>query len=412
MNSESVVKILIICYVYPPEVAPAGIMVKELADALVDKGHMVTVQTGWPNHPQGKLYSGYKMKWQQMERNGQQDVQRVAMMIADKSSPLKRLGVYASFAASSFLNGITLGRHDVVVSLTTPLMGVWASWALARLWRARFVNVIFDLWPEAILNAGLIKENIFYRIIRKIDTFNCKCSDAISVLGQGMKNEVVARGIAPENIDIIPFWIDTQKIKPISRDNPWRREQGISSDTFVALFAGTIGYASGAQILAKTARLLEYRKDILFLVVGEGVVKNELETMAKDAGIKNIRFLPFQPDDRLEELQGTADVGLLTLLPDSGISSVPSKVLGYMAAGRPVIASAVENSDTAKLVSGIPCGLVCPPQDPQALANSIVQLADNESQCRDFGSNAREYAEEYFSPASVINQYEQLICNQ
>ncbi len=405
-------KILIICYVYPPEVAPAGIMVRELADALTDKGHQVTVQTGWPNHPQGKLFPGYQQKWRQMERHGRHNVQRVAMMIADKSSPIRRMGVYASFAASSFLNGLSLGRHDVVVCLSTPLMGVWTAWALARLWRARFVNVIFDLWPEAILNAGLIKNNLLYRIIRKIDTLNCRCSDAISVLGQGMKDEVVARGIAPGNVDVIPFWIDTQKIKPISRDNPWRREQSIPPETFVALFAGTIGYTSGAQILVETAKLLEHRKNILILVVGEGVVKKELETMARDAGTANLRFLPFQPDSRLKEVQGTADVGLVTLLPDSGISSVPSKVLGYMAAGRPVIASAAENSDTARLISSAPCGLVCPPQNPQALADSIVQLADDELKCCDFGLNAREYAEKFFSPASVINKYERLICNQ
>ena len=404
-------KILIICYVYPPEVAPAGVMVRELAEDLSAKGHQVTVQTGWPNHPQGKLYQGYKMRWRQVERDGRHNVQRVAMMIADKSVPHRRLGVYASFAASSFLNGLTLGRHDVVVSLSTPLMGVWTAWALARLWRARFVNVIFDLWPEAIYNAGLISKNFLYRVVREIDTLNCRCSDAISVLSQGMKDEVVARNIAPEIVDIIPFWIDTQKIQPVSRDNAWRKEQGIASDTFVALFAGTIGHVSGAQILAKTAQCLKHRKDILILVVGEGVVKNELETLSRNMGVTNLRLLPFQPAERLQEVQGTADVGLVTLLPESGITSVPSKVLGYMAAGRPVVASAAEQSDTARLVRDVPCGLVCPPQDPQALADCIVHLADAESIRREYGLNARCYAEEHFSRASVINKYERLICN-
>ncbi len=405
-------KILIICYVYPPEIAPAGVMIKELAEYLSAKGHKVTVQTGWPNHPQGKLYPGYRMRWRQMERDGQHNVQRVAMMIADKKSPLRRLGIYASFAFSSFFNGLTLGRHDVVVSLSTPLIGVWTAWALARLWRGRFVNVIFDLWPEAIRNAGLIRESLFYRIIRKIDTLNCRCSDAISVLGQGMKDEVVARGISLEAVKVIPFWIDTQKIQPVSRDNAWRKAQGIASDIFVALFAGTIGHASGAQILVETAQRLRHRKDILILVVGEGVAKNELEKLAQDRGVTNIRFLPFQPVKRLEEVQGTADVGLVTLLPDSGITSVPSKVLGYMAAGRAVIASVADNSDTAQLVQKVPCGLVCPPQNPQAFADCILHLADNESIRREYGLNARHYVEKHFSRVNVVNQYERLICNQ
>jgi colanic acid biosynthesis glycosyl transferase WcaI len=387
-------------------------MVNELAEDLSAKGHRVTVQTGWPNHPHGKLHPGYRMQWRKMERDGQHDVQRVAMMIADKTSLLCRLGVYASFAASSLLNGLTLGRHDVVVCLSTPLIGVWTAWALARLWRARFVNVIFDLWPEVVLNAGLVKNNLPYRVIRKIDTLNCRCSDAISVLGQGMKDEVVARGVSPEAVKVIPFWIDTQKIKPISRNNAWRQEHDISSDTFVALFAGTIGYASGAQILAETARQMEHRKDILILVVGEGVVKKELEALVKNAGITNLRFLPFQPAERLKEVQGTANVGLVTLLPNSGITSVPSKVLGYMAAGRPVIASVTKQSDTAQLVRNASCGLVCAPQNAQALANSIVRLADDDLMCRNFGVNARNYVEKYLSRVNVVNQYEQLIGGQ
>ena len=189
---------------------------------------------------------------------------------------------------------------------------------VSRLWRGRFVNVIFDLWPEAVLNAGLVKENFVYRVLRKIDTLNCRCSDVISVLGQGMKDQVVARGIAAESVDVIPFWIDTQKIQPMSRDNDWRRQQGIASDTFVALFAGTIGHVSGAQILIETAKHLEHRKDILILVVGEGVIKKQMQKMAQERGAENIHFLPFQPDDRLKELQATADVGRVNLAPRFG----------------------------------------------------------------------------------------------
>jgi len=387
-------------------------MTKELAEDLSAKGHKVTVQTGWPNHPQGKLYPGYRMRLRQMERDGQHNVQRIATTIADKKSPFRRLGVYVSFAFSSFFNGLALGRYDVVVNLSTPIVGSWTAWALARLWRARFVNIIFDLCPEIIRNAGLIGENSLYRIIRAIDTLNCRCSDAISVLGEGMKDQVIARGISPENIKVIPFWIDTQKIQPVSRNNAWRKEQGIASDIFVALFAGTIGYISGTQILVETAQQLIHRKNILILVVGEGVAKNELEKLAQDMSLTNIRFLPFQPAERLEEVQGTADVGLITLLPDSGITSVPSKVLGYMAAGRAIIVSATEKSDTARLIRNIPCGFVCPSQNPQALANRILRMADNESIRHEYGLNARHYVEKHFSRVNVVDQYEQLICNQ
>ena len=138
------------------------------------------------------------MRWRSIEQDGLHRLMRVGHAIGPKSSPLRRLWVYFTFAISSFLNGLTLGRHDVVVCLSTPLFGVWTAWALAKLWRGRFVNVIFDLWPETIRNTGLIGENFLYRLTRRIDTLNCRASDVITALGEGLKAEIVARRIDPD----------------------------------------------------------------------------------------------------------------------------------------------------------------------------------------------------------------------
>lgn len=402
--------ILLICYVYPPEPAPAGVMVRELAEDLSSAGHRVTILTGWPNHPKGVLYPGFKTQWRHTEREGRYRVMRVAHAIRSKASALARLWVYFTFAVSSFLNGLVLGKQDVVVCLSTPLMGVWTAWAMARLWRGKFVNVIFDLWPEAIHNAGLVNQkNPLYRLARWVDTLNCLWSDEITTLGEGMRDQIADRGIDPQQVQIIPFWIDTDLIRPMDRDNAWRREQGIPTDKFVALFAGTIGYASGAQMLVHTAEAMADRHDILLLVVGEGVVKDELQRLAAERGCRNLKFLPFQPAERLAEMQSAADVGLVTLLPQSGSTSVPSKVLGYMAAGRAVIASATDDTDTARLIHQAQCGLTVPAQDGEALAEAIVSLADDRPRAAALGQRAREYAVEHFSRGAVIGMYRRVI---
>lgn len=402
-------KILIICYVHPPEVAPAGVMVRELADDLAERGHDVTVLTGWPNHPYGKLFEGYRAAWRQVTPDGRHRLMRVGHAIQSKSSPLARLWVYFTFAVSSLCSGATLGRQDAVLCLSTPLLGVWTAWLLARMWGARFINVIFDLWPETLRNAGLIGDSLAYRAIRRLDTLHCRLSDEISTLGQNLRQQIVARGIEPARVHVLPFWVDPDKIRPLSRLNDWRREQGIPDDTFVALFAGTIGYASGAQILARTAEALLDRPDILLLVVGEGVVKSELMGLAAQRKLPNLRFLPFQPAERLAEMQSTADVGLVTLLPGSGGSSVPSKVLGYMASGRPVIASCQDDADTAQLVRAGQFGLVTPCQDPQALAGAIRRLADDAPLRATYGQRARQWLLEHYSRPVVVEQYARLI---
>lgn len=405
--------IVLICYVYPPEVAPAGVMIRELAEDLSSAGHRVTVLTGWPNHPKGVLFPGFKAQWRQTEQHGRYSVMRVAHAICSKASALARLWVYLTFALSSFLNGLILGKQDVVVCLSTPLMGVWTAWALARLWRGKFVNVIFDLWPEAIHNAGLVgKTHPLYRLTRWVDTRNCLWSDEITTLGEGMRNQIAERGVDPEKVQVVPFWIDTDLIRPMDRNNAWRREQGIHPDTFVALFAGTIGYASGAQMLVQTAEAMADRSDILLLVVGEGVVKDELQQLAAERGSQNLKFLPFQPAERLAEMQSAADVGLVTLLPQSGSTSVPSKVLGYMAAGRAVIASATDDTDTARLIRQAECGLAVPAQDGEALAEAIVSLADDRSKAETLGRRARDYAVEHFSRGAVIGMYREVILGE
>jgi colanic acid biosynthesis glycosyl transferase WcaI len=234
-------------------------------------------------------------------------------------------------------------------------------------------------------------------------------SDTIITLGENIRQQILLRGVATECVQILPFWIDTQRIRPLDSDNSWRRRQGIAPERFVAIFAGTIGYASGAQMLVHTAEKLADRPDILLLIVGEGPVKNELEVLANQRNLTNMRFLPFQPEEYLAEMQSTADVGLVTLLPKSSFTSVPSKVLGYMASGRAVVASVPAHSDTAQLINTAGCGIVVEAQDPQAMAQAIATLADDRQRCQNLGSRARSYTVEHLSRQAAVKQFQKVI---
>lgn len=412
VKRNGLLNVLIICYVFPPEGAPAGVMVSELAEDLAGRGHKVTVLTGWPNHPTGRLFPGYRATWRAMQPYGPYRVMRTAHSLYAKTSALGRLWMYLTFAVSSFVNGMTLGKQDVVVCLSTPLFGVWTAWLLARLWRGRFVNVIFDLWPEAIKNAGLVGENAMYRLIRRIDTWNCRLSDQITTLGEGMKTLICQRVIDPEKVKVLPFWMDTDRIRPLPKDNPWRQRQGIATDRFVALFAGTIGYASGAEILADVAGRLAAYPRILLLVVGEGVVKENLQTLAVQRKVDNMRFMPFQPEQDLAQMQSTADVGLVTLRPASGVSSVPSKVLGYMSAGRAVIAAAAADTDTAALITEAQCGIVTPAGDAAGMADAILRLYRDPGGCQQYGDHGRQYILTHLSRQTIVDAYARLIEGQ
>ena len=385
-------------------------MVSELAEDLAANGHRVTVITGWPNHPSGVLFPGWRARWRSVEGDSRGfHVIRCGHSIHPRERGFWRLWYYLTFGVSTLLNGLGAKRFDAVLCLSTPVFGSWTAWLLAQIKGARFVYAIFDLHPESAANAGLLTRGVAYRILRAADSALCRRSSSIVTLGQGLRSGILERGIRPEKVAVVPFWLDGRKVRPGPRDNAWRRDQGIGPETFVALYAGTIGYVSGAEVLIETATQLAARKDILILCVGEGPVKDRLVSAAAQAGLANIRFLPFQPACVLDMVQATADVGLVTLLPEAGKSSVPSKVLGYLAAGRPVIASVRADSDTAEMIRSAECGLVTRCMDPGELADAIVSLADDASAREVYGRCSRAYFARNLERSTGTATYERIL---
>lgn len=388
-----------------------GVMMQELAEDMAAAGHEVTVVTGWPNHPAGVLFPGWEMQFRYMEQVSERmRLVRCTHAICGGRTMYKRLRQYLSFGVSSYLNSLKLGPADVVVSMSTPIFGTWAAYMLARAKNAAFVYEIDDLHPEAARNAGMISEGRVFRLLRRMDTKLCMKSDVVVTLSRHLKESIEARGISAEKTSIVPFWIDTRKIHPRDRMNAWRQSQDIPESAFVALYAGTIGLISGCEVLVHAAEILRDRPEIMILCVGEGVGKEELERQAREKNLLNIRFLPFQPAEVLADVQGTADVGLVTLLPESGKSSIPSKVLGYLAGSRPVIASVPDDSGTADMIREGNCGMVVGCQDSEAIAKAILYAADHRDEVRGMGERGRTFVEGHYSRQACTKKYEELLC--
>ncbi len=403
-------RLLDICHVYPPEHAPAGVQARDFAEDLTRMGHEVTVLTGWPNHPGGRLHPGWKVRFREVSRaDAGFTLVRCGHSIHRGFQMLSRLCYYLTFAASTFVNGLLCRRPDVVFCESTPIFGPVAALLLARLRGAKFVYRIHDVHPEAALNAGLIRAGLAYRLLRGLDTWVCRRSDLVLPLTDGMRRCLLERGLPADRVLVARQWFDGAKVTPGPRDNPWRHAQGIPTDQFVVLYAGTIGYISGAQVVVEAAASLRDRSDILFLFVGDGPVKEECRKLAEDRGLTQVRFLPFQPAEMLSDVQATADVGLVTLLDRSGDTSVPSKVHGYTAAGRPVIASVRADSATAETVTEGGFGAVVPPGDAGGLAEAIVALADDREAAARLGDNARRFFASRFDRSAGTARLEEIL---
>jgi len=401
--------LLITTQVYPPEIHPSAVMVRELAEHLAEHGWEVTVCAGLPHHPAGRLPAGWRWRPWQRTVDGKVEVVRTGHLVHQSRAVATRAAVFVSQALGTAAAGLLARRVDAVLVYGPPLVGADLGALVAACHRAKLVNVIYDLYPDVAIETGKVRDPLVIGAARLAERLQYRVADLTVVLSEGFRDQLVARGVDRGRVAVLPVWLDPEEIRPGPRDNAWRREQGIPGDRFVVLYAGTIGVVSGATVVAEAARLLRDRPEVLFLFVGEGEERPRLEARARELGLTNVRFLTFQPRERLAEVQATADVGLVTLAPGRGRTSVPSKVLGYLAAGRPVVASVDEGSDTAREIRDAGSGLVVPPEDPDALAGAVRRALDDAPWRAAAGSRGRTRLETEYARQPVLNRYRQIL---
>ncbi|HCC30983.1 MAG TPA: hypothetical protein DEQ03_13195 [Marinilabiliales bacterium] len=410
MNSKYLKKIFITNQVFPPERHPSALMFKQLAEELHTQGFKVAVGAGFPNHPYGKVYGGYKKKLVSKENINGYLVVRGWHITSTSDSYIIRAVMMLSQGLSFALAGLVIKNTDLVICAAPPIIGPIISAIMGKLFKAKIINIVFDLYPDILISSGYLKNRVLIKLAKLIEKISYILSDHIIVLSEGFKKTLInEKHIDSAIISVIPVWLDGRDIVPMKRNNSWRRQMGIEPEKFVVLYAGTIGLVSGAEVVVEAASRLQSHQDILFLLVGEGQAKDRVEAMAREFGLNNIRFLPFQPRERLSEVQATADVSLVTLAPGRGKTSVPSKVLGYMAAARPVIAAVDDDCDTAELIREAHCGLVVPPAQPETLSDAILNFSQDSEARKLAGENGLKYFECYFERKQVMAKYIALI---
>jgi colanic acid biosynthesis glycosyl transferase WcaI len=320
-----------------------------------------------------------------------------------------RAAVFASQALAEAAGGLSVHDADVVLVYGPPLVGPLVGALVAARHGAALVNVVYDVYPDIAVETGAVRNRAVIAAARLAERLQYRAADRTVVLSEGFRRLLRDKGVPDERIAVVPVWLDPDEIGPGERDNAWRREHGIALEQTVVLYAGTIGVVSGAAVVAEAARLLAGDDRLLFLIVGEGAAKDELAERARSFGLTNLRLLPFQPRERLAEVQATADLGLVTLAPGRGRTSVPSKVLGYMAAGRPTVAAVDADSDTARQVEESRAGVVCAPGDPAALAAAVRELADDPARRARMGGAARAAFERDYARPRVLGRYAELL---
>ncbi|MBO0723267.1 MAG: glycosyltransferase family 4 protein, partial [Blastocatellia bacterium] len=295
-----------------------------------------------------------------------------------------------------------------ILCVNPPITVGFSGWLVSLLRRAPLVFNVQDVWPDCLVIIDQLRSPLLIRIFKHLEKFIYRVSSRVTVLSEGMRENLMQKGVPAEKTVVIPNWSDVETIRPVERENSFRAAHGLNGE-FVVMFAGNLGFIAMLDRVLEAAKLLEDDPQIQFLIVGEGNAKAGLVSRADELGLKNVRFLSTQPKEVLPEMLGAADLSLVTLNRRLGQLNVPSKTYSIMASARPVLASVPENSEIARLVKVAGCGEGVPPEDPESLAHAIRRLSAQREKLSVYGANGRRYVEEYLTRRRVTSQYHKLI---
>jgi glycosyltransferase involved in cell wall biosynthesis len=296
------------------------------------------------------------------------------------------MSLYPAFLARA----LQLPSPDVIVTKTDPPMLKVLGPILGAATGTRTVHWAQDLYPEIAEALDVIAENgVLAGTMRRLSTWALKRHDRIAAVGRCMKERITDRGIDPEKISVIPNW-PPSSVSPIPHDNnPFRADHDLD-DRFVVMYSGNLGLAHPFDgILGAAERLQKTDPEVLFLFVGDGPRKNELQSAAERRGLDNVRFLPFQPFDRLAESLSAADVHLVTMRPSAEGLVVPSKLYGALQAGRPTLFLGPSGSEAARVLRENDCGTVLEPDAAADLAAAVRHWKENPDRRQAAGRRAR-----------------------
>jgi colanic acid biosynthesis glycosyl transferase WcaI len=395
-------KILIYSANFAPEPTGIGKYSGEMAAWLASRGHEVRVVAAPPYYPRWKVDAAYE--WRPFRREQWQGVQvwRAPLWVPSEPGGRARIVHLLSFAMCSLpLMLAQIGwRPDLVVTVAPAFVCTPAALLTARLSGARAWLHLQDFEIDLAFAMGLLKNRFLKRIVTKLEGWIMRRFDSVSSISGKMVELLLRKGVAEERAEYFPNWVDTSHVKPVLCSDSYRRELDIPNGTVVVLFAGSLSGKQGLMVIPEIAAHLAARKDIVFVVCGEGVVKAKLAAAA--AGLANVRFLPLQPFDRLGELLCLADIHLLPQGADAADLVLPAKLSGMLASGRPVISTCRPGTEIGAVVAQ--CGVIVPPADAKALADAIGALADDPKRRADLGRAARAFAETHFELDRVLER--------
>ena len=380
-------RIVLVSQYFPPEIGATQSRMQSFADYLADRGHQVTVICEFPNHPHGVLPEAYRGRLIEDDRSNAYRILRVWVRADPEKTQRSRMAFYLSFMALAAAVAPLAGPADVVLATTPPLFTGLAGLAIARFNRAPLVLDVRDLWPAAATSLRQISSGWETGAAEAIErTLYRSAALVVAVTRPFCEHIDERRGKGPPTV-LIPNGTLEQffAVAPTGPDD----RQGVPADRFLVTFAGTLGIAQALpSVLEAAGRVADLAE---FVFVGDGPMRQATVEQATRLGLSNVQFNQQVPIECVPPILAASDALLVPLSAHPTFSQfVPSKLIDYMASGRPVLLAAAGESARILELSG--AGLVVEPENPAALADGVRWLADHGDEAAEMGRRGREFA--------------------
>ncbi|RNC63057.1 MAG: Alpha-D-kanosaminyltransferase [Candidatus Dichloromethanomonas elyunquensis] len=396
-------RILLLTQYFPPEKGAAQVRLRELAKGLKNEGHEVTVVTAFPNHPTGIIPPEYRGKGFAREEMDGIRVLRTWVYPVQRGRFWLRLCNYFSFVFSSLYGIFRSGKQDLIVVESPPLFIGFSAIVASVVKKAPYIFNVSDLWPESAVQLGLVSNKQLIRMCEWLETYFYRKALKLSAQTVGIVEGLKKKGAAPQDILFLPNGVDTDLFQPRERDKDLEESLGLQGKSIV-LYAGTMGYAHGIETALEAADILRGKKEIVFLLVGDGSERPKLEEIARGKGLPNVIFIDFQPLEEIPRYYSLSSINLSTLRRYKLSEGVrPSKVFPALASGQPLIY--VGEGEGAEIVKESGGGIVLEPENPELLAKTILELLKDPGLCHELSLKGREYVIKHYSWQRIIQNW-------
>jgi colanic acid biosynthesis glycosyl transferase WcaI len=388
-------KILVSSINFYPDHSGIAVYATDLPVYFAEQGHEVSMVTGFAYYPKWEKRPEDRRRLFGRDQYKGVKLLRGYLYVPKRVSTFKRIIHELSFVLFASINFIRAGRQDCIVILSPPLLLGLVGVVFKRLWGAQLVFHIQDLQPDAALSLGMVKPGLLIRILQRTELFIYKHSTWVATITRGMLERLLEKGVPQEKLGLYYNWINVEATSSKYCPGRFVAKHPEIKGKYLVAYAGNLGIKQGVDVLVNAAELLQNDPRFHFFIIGDGADRLRLIEIANAKRLHNLTFLPFLSSNEYIDMLCDVQVLLVSQKEKTGNVFFPSKLLGIMAMGKPLVISADLGSELAITVSNEKFGIVVPAGDATGVSDGIRRLASDLQLCETLGRRGREVVESW-----------------